>query len=398
MQAEIRNFTVLRPRCARRGDRCSASATRHLRHRSLPHDSHNTDFSTTTTSLRSPFPPFQQVIVDHDGKANAPNATNSSAGVFAQDEWRPLDRLTVTGGLRYQKTTTTANSTPHWDVRGLDFRGNKLVGALTGTWQVMPELNAFVSYATAFRAPSIIERLFNGPTPEGTGFQILNPSLEAESSRNWDVGLKYRRQRAFMELVLFRSDIQNGIIQYFLTPQEIAALPSDLQSQIQESHAQFTVQQRNADRLRYQGVELSLGYRFTNGLTLGGNFTDLDGKRFDPTNPPTGDTYSNKLVAYARWQPESGRYWVEYRVRHNGSKNADVVPGEPLSPIGPVLPAFTVHSIAGGVTLFESAGMRHTLQVEVANVTDELYAEFSNASFFRPEAGRHVTASYRLQF
>jgi hypothetical protein len=30
--------------------------------------------------------------------------------------------------------------------------------------------------------------------------------------------------------------------------------------------------------------------------------------------------------------------------------------------------------------------------------TNELYAEFSNATFFRPEPGRTATVSYRVKF
>jgi len=33
----------------------------------------------------------------------------------------------------------------------------------------------------------------------------------------------------------------------------------------------------------------------------------------------------------------------------------------------------------------------------IGNLTDELYAEFSNATFFRPEPGRNFTAGYRLE-
>ncbi len=359
--------------------------------------SRNTDFSTTTTTLRFPFPPFQQKIVSTDAVANAPNATNSSWGVFVQDELA-LERLTVTGGLRYQETKTAADSTPGWDTSNLDFDGHKLVGSINATWQIMPELNALVSYGTAFRAPSIIERLFNGATPEGTGFQILNPDLTAEASKNWDIGVKYLRHDAFMELVAFRSDIANGIVQYFLSPAEIAALPPAQRLAIQQSRAQFVVQQRNADHVRYQGLELSVGYRFAQGVTVGGNFTDLDSKRFDATNPPTGDTYSQKIVAYTRWEPQSGRFWLEYRLRHNASKKADLDPNQPVPPVGTVLPSFTVHSLAGGVTLFEREGLRHSLQLEIDNLTNGLYAEFSNASFFRPQPKRNLTASYRIRF
>jgi len=63
-----------------------------------------------------------------------------------------------------------------------------------------------------------------------------------------------------------------------------------------------------------------------------------------------------------------------------------------------VLPSFTVHSLAGGVLLHQHSRQRHRLGLVVENVTDELYAEFTNASFFRPEPGRNAVLTYRWEF
>jgi outer membrane receptor protein involved in Fe transport len=360
--------------------------------------SRNTDFSLTTTVLRFPFPPFEVREESTDDVANAPNATNTSTGVFVQDEVTLGDRLRATGGLRWQQVSTRADATPGWDVGSLDFQDRQLVGSLTTTWQITDELNALASFGTAFRAPNIIERLFNGPTPEGAGYQILNPDLNSEKSRNVDVGLKYRRHNAYFEAVAFETRIQDGVVQYYLSPEEIAALPPDVQAAIAAVHPDFVVQQRNADRLRYRGLEVSSGYRTRAGLTLGGNFSRILAERLGSLNPPTGDTYGTKIVAYARWEPSGGRWWAEYRVRHNDATDAALDPNEPVPPVGRVLPAFTVHVLAGGVTLSERAGVRHELSVAIENLTDELYAEFSNATFFRPEPGRSVKATYRLSF
>ncbi len=361
-------------------------------------DSVNTDDSSTVTTLRFPFPPFEMVVPSHDTVANAPNASNDSLGFFAQDEWTPSARLRVTAGARWQKVSTRAEATPGWDITGLDFSDDKLVGALTATYQVNDSFNALGSYGTGFRAPNIIERLFNGPTPEGDGYQILNPALQSEDSDNWDLGFKYRRPNAFVEVVGFRSEIDDGVIQYFLSPAEIAALPPDVRAEILASRARFVVQQRNAEQLRYEGVEMAAGYRTRFGVTVGANISVLDGERIDSTNPPTGDTYGNKYVGWVRYEPSGGRFWAEYRVRHNGATDANLDPDEPVPPVGSRLPGFTVHGLAGGARLFEFAGMIHEATLAIENLADELYAEFSNATFFRPEPGRNVKLSYRIRF
>ncbi|MGE0640262.1 MAG: TonB-dependent receptor plug domain-containing protein [Thermoanaerobaculia bacterium] len=378
-------------------------------------DSTNTDHSETTTTFRFPFPPsvigvipgftcvdfappFECSFQSTDDVANAPNATNSSWGVFAQDEWSPLDRLRVTAGLRYQRVATRAEATPGWEIAGLDFDDDALVGSVTATWQLLPELNLLASYGTAFRAPSIVERLFNGLTPEGSGYQILNPDLRSEESDNVDLGIKYRRREAYMELVAFRTTVDGGIVQHFLSPEEIAALPAAVRTEITRSRVDFVVQQQNAEQLRYQGIELALGWRFESGLTVGGNYTYLDADRLDSTNPPTGDTYGDKVVAFVRWQPVARPLWIEYRFRYNGSTDANLDPNEPVPAVGTVLPSFAIHSIAAGATLFERGRFSHDVRLEVENLTDELYAEFSNATFFRPEPGRNVKASWRVRF
>jgi len=378
-------------------------------------DSFNTDFSRTTTTFRFPFPPsvigvipgftcvdfvppFECSFTDDDAVANAPNAENSSWGLFAQDEWTAGEKLRLTGGLRYQKVATKARPTPGWETAGLDFDDDALVGSLTATWQLLPELNLLASYGTAFRAPSLIERLFNGLTPEGAGFQILNPDLVSESSDNVDFGIKYRRPNAFLELVLFRSEIDDGIVQYTLSEAEIALLPQEVQDEIAANQVDFVVQQRNAERLRYEGIELALGYRTASGWVFGGNFTHLDEERLDANRVPVGDTYGDKIAAYVRWEPQERPLWVEYRVRRNDATPANLDANEPVPPVGRILPSFTVHTLAGGATLLERGRFAHEVRLAVENLTDELYAEYSNATFFRPETGRNVTASYRLRF
>ena len=359
-------------------------------------DSYNTDFSTTTTTIRTPH--GNAVSVKTDDIANAPNATNTAYGVFAQDEISAGRKWIVTSGVRFNSVDTTAKDTPGWNAGNLGFSDRTFVGALSAKYQLNSAINLLASWGRGFRAPNIIERLFNGPTPEGSGFQILNAQLESETSDNFDLGMKYSRANAFLEAVAFRNEIHGGIIQAYLSPAEIAQLDPVTQAAIAASHAQFVVQQRNTARLRYDGVELALGWRSRRGLILGGNYTWIDGVRIDAANPPTGDSYSNKAFVYARYEPAHGRFWAEYHVRRNGNVDANLEPNAPVPAIGRTLPSFTVHGAGAGARLFQHGGSTHEVTLWVENLTDELYAEFSNATFFRPEPGRTAKVSYRVTF
>ena len=92
-------------------------------------------------------------------------------------------------------------------------------------------------------------------------------------------------------------------------------------------------------------------WRGERGVTLGGNYTYLDGERIDSTNPPTGDTVTNKLNAFARWQPLEGRYWLEYRLRHNGEERANLDAGSPIPPGNPSLSTMCTSTTRGAARM-----------------------------------------------
>lgn len=359
-------------------------------------ESRNSDFSRTVTSLRFPFPPFQMEVSESDDVANAPNAKNTSYGVFLQDEILLTDQLKAIVGLRYQKVNTEAQTTPGWDIAGLDFEDDNVVGAVNLLYALSPSWSLVANWGTAFRAPNIIERLFNGPTPEGLGYQILNPDLVAETSTNYDFGFKFQNRNAHFEAFYFQNEIEDGIIQAFLSDAEIAALPAALREEIESTGIDSVVQQRNFDRLEYRGYEVSGAYRWENGFGLGGNLSHLNGERNNGQPVPTGD-YSSKYNVFLRYDPMDKPYRVEYRVRHNTSERVPLSPGEPPPLVGVELPAFTVHSLLAAYTL-DAGSQRHTFALLGDNLTDELYAEFSNATFFRPAAKRSVTLSYSIGF
>ncbi len=117
-------------------------------------DSFNTDRSVTTTTIRFPFPPFAIVDLSKDTTANAPNAKNSSWGLFVQDEIPLGNRVKATVGARYQKVETRAKATPNWDISGLDFSDDEVVGTANLLVQATDSLNFFVSWVALSARPT----------------------------------------------------------------------------------------------------------------------------------------------------------------------------------------------------------------------------------------------------
>ena len=367
-------------------------------------DSFNTDQALTQGFIAFQFDPTMPpvdsgppIFSSFDDVANTPNAENTNYGFFVQDQFLLGSRLSGTVGLRYSAGDTKAKPTSGIPTLPADFSDSQTVGAVNLVYQATDNLHLIGTYGTAFRMPNIVERLFSGLTPEGSGFQILNPDLQSETSANFDLGLKYRRRNAILELVYFRNEIDNGIIQYFLSDDEIDDLPDDIKDLIDMLGVNFVVQQRNLDQVVFKGVEALVGYRFNNGVSLGANYTYFDPEFIDSDNPPTGNTYSDKFNFHVRYDQPRGRYWAEYRVRVNGEADTVSDPDQPVSPVGLILPSFQIHTLAGGVTLFPESSIRHMFGLIVDNFTDELYAEASNSSFFRPQPKINVSLSYRMK-
>ena len=59
---------------------------------------------------------------------------------------------------------------------------------------------------------------------------------------------------------------------------------------------------------------------------------------------------------------------------------------------------FTLHGLSAFVELDSSQQVSHQIGLAIQNLTDELYAEFTNISQFRPQPKRNFVLTYRLRF
>lgn len=337
--------------------------------------SENTDYSKTTIVG------FGPPMVDESNASNVPNATYQSLGAFAQGEIEIVPRASLVLGARYQGINAKTRATPDWDGTPAEKSDHTVVGAANAIVEVTRGLSVVASVGRAFRAPNIIEWFFEGPTPEGSGYQVSNPDLTAETSFNVDLGLRYRNAWLAAETFVFRNKIFDGI-RIAPVGEEIDGLPA--------------FRNVNVDELLYRGVETSATVFLPQGFSVSGGYTYLDSKDVLEPNNPVGETFATKITGSVRYDAPGDRFWAAYDVRHNGDQK-DVALG--TNPIGDILPSFTVHDLRAGVTVFQGAsGVSHRVGLTVANLTNELYAEFSNASFFRPEPKRNLFITYELNF
>jgi hemoglobin/transferrin/lactoferrin receptor protein len=337
-------------------------------------DSENTDFSRTTVLG------FGPPMVEESDRPQVPNSTLRNLGLFLQDQLDLSPRATVILGVRYHDVRAETEPTPGFTGDALEDTDRTVVAAANGVLELTDRVNLIGSIGRGFRAPNLVERFFDGPTPEGAAFQSPNPQLQPETSLNVDLGVRLQGERLYLEAFAFRNRIDDGI-RIAPTGRTIDGLPE--------------FQNVNVDELLFRGVELSGDVFPYRGLYTGGNLTWVDSEDANDPSNPVGESFSVKLNLHAGYRDALDRYWIEYGIRHNGERDDVILVN---NPIGSTLPAFTIHAIRASARVFRAAGVTQRVGLAVENLTDELYAESANASFFRPAAGRSLILTWGMFF
>jgi outer membrane receptor protein involved in Fe transport len=323
------------------------------------------------------------IILDTDNTPKLPYARYRSLGVFLQDDIALFSRTSLILGLRYQNVNARTKPTPGLESEELfNSTDDTLVGTANLLFSITDDLRLVLSIGRGFRSPNLIERFFDGITPEGSGYQVRNTKLTAEASLNVDLGFKFRRKNVQLEATYFNNVIRDGIR---LTDTGLVDAETDLP----------IYQNINVDKLRMQGVEAVARIFFNFGLSTQANVTYIKSKDLGNPETPYVDTYSSKFNLNVRYDHPKRLFWVGYDLRINGEQK-DVLLVQ--NPIGDIIPGFVVHSISAGITLFKNSSFPQQLGIIIGNLTNELYSEFSNASFFRPAPKRHIVLTWATRF
>jgi len=312
-------------------------------------------------------------------RTQIPNATLSSLGLFVQNDVRLHDRFSVILGGRFQTTDSKPRADGTTSVPD-GVRNSTGVYAVNGLFRATDQVNFVATVGRGFRAPNLVERYFDGPTPEGSAYQSATPDLKPEQSLNVDLGAKVATGRVTSEVFLFQNRISDGIR---------IAFAGDSIDNLPRYH------NVNVASLRMRGAELSVAAQIADGWSATANWTRLLAKNLSDEAQAVGDVYASKTNLALMYRAPANRWWAEYAVRYNG-RQSQIVAGS--SPVGDVLPSFTVHSIRGGFMPWTTRGVRQELGFQVNNLTNELYAEVANAGFFRPEVRRNLVVTITTWF
>lgn len=221
---------------------------------------------------------------------------------YLQASWQFLPTWRLDTGIRY--SNVHYKSKDHYLSNGNDSDKtdyNKVLPSAALSWQIAPELLAYVSYAKGFETPTFTEMAYQADKDK-SGF---NFALKPSTSDNYEFGLKSQNQLGDFTLAVFQSNTKDDIV---------SAGTSNGRSTF-----------RNADKTLREGVEFTWNKKLWRDLTATASYAYLDAT-FDADVPVNLDKEGNVLAAAIpsgnaipgiaknqafiniAWQPEQGFY------------------------------------------------------------------------------------------
>lgn len=216
------------------------------------------------------------------------------SGYYAQYQSTLFDRLTLTGGLRYDDDQ--------------QFGGHTSVKA-AAAWQVFDGTTLHANYGNGFKAPSLYEQFSQYSSPLGP--------LAPETAHGWEAGVDQRlfNDRIKASLTYFDRDTRNLID---FQSCFVAAPPAGCVARGPQGGYYF-----NIGRSRADGEEFDLTGRITDTLSGGLNFTDMNTRDTTPDDPLEGLSLTRRPhiqgSANLTWSP-TNEFSVGASVTHEGSR------------------------------------------------------------------------------
>jgi iron complex outermembrane receptor protein len=299
---------------------------------------------------------------------------------YVQASWQFLPTWHLDTGVRY--SNVHYKSKDHYLNNGNDSDKtdyNKVLPSAALSWQIMPELLTYVSYAKGFETPTFTEMAYQTDSTK-SGF---NFDLKPATSDNYELGLKSQNQLGDFTLAVFQSKTQNDIV---------SAGTSNGRSTF-----------RNADKTLREGVEFSWNKKLWKDLEINTSYSYLDAK-FDAAIPAVGAVKAvqkgnvipgiakNQAFLALAWKPEQG-FYTGIDAQYMDKVYVDDINSD-------TAPSYTVASIYTGYAWkYADWGINGFARID--NLFDKNYAgsvivNDSNSRFFEPADGRNWSAGLKV--
>ncbi|MDC5472765.1 TonB-dependent receptor [Acinetobacter baumannii] len=310
---------------------------------------------------------------------------------YLQASWQFLPTWRLDTGVRYSnvhyksKDHFTSGPDQYGTVNGDDSGKtdyDKVLPSAALSWQILPELMAYMSYAKGFETPTFTEMAY----PADTSKSGFNFDLKPSTSDTYEAGLKSQNQLGDFTLAVFQTKTKNDIV---------SAGSSN-------GRAAF----RNADKTLREGVEFAWNKKLWRDLTAIASYTYLDAT-FDSTVPAAGKISEipegnaipgiakNQAYVSLAWQPSHGLYGgvdVQYMDKvYVNDTNSDAAPSYSVTSANVgyawVMGDWKVNSFARVDNLFDR---NYAGSVIVNDSTQPV------GRYFEPADGRNWSAGLRV--
>ena len=299
---------------------------------------------------------------------------------YLQASWQFLPTWRLDTGVRYSNVHYKSEDRylSNGDDSGkTDY--NKILPSAALSWQIVPELMAYVSYAKGFETPTFTEMAYQTDTSK-SGF---NFNLKPSTSNTYETGLKSQNQLGDFTLAVFQTKTKDDIVA----------------AETIGGRATF----RNADKTLREGVEFAWNKKLWRDLNATASYTYLDAT-FDSIVPaagkiseiPEGNTIpgiaKNQAYASLAWQPSHGLYGgvdVQYMDKvYVNDTNSDAAPSYSVTSANVgyawVMGDWKVNSFARVDNLFDK------------NYAGSVIVNDGNSRYFEPADGRNWSAGLRV--
>lgn len=286
-------------------------------------------------------------------------------GAFVQDSIE-IGRITIKPGLRYESVDVKADASSidmgASGATAVSKRFDAWLPQLGAQWRVVGGVQAFANYARGFRAPSAgeLNNFFGNITPFYGYYILPNPNLKAETSNNFDLGLRDAEGAFQWEASAFYGKYRNFIERY-ANAGSVGTRPV------------VTLQQsRNQTRATIKGFELKakteLGQSWGGAWQLHGGYgytkgTGEDGQGLESISPHKLRLAVGQKAATWNW---------ELAATHSAGKKPSDLPSNTTAQF--MSPSFTVLDLTAQMQLRK--GLR--LNVGLFNLTDQKYWNWSD--------------------
>ena len=227
-------------------------------------------------------------------------ANDHTAALYVQDEWNGLKWLNITAGLRLV------------DNHSFGFHLTPKVSAMLSAGDFRFRLG----WSQGFKTPTVKELHYRYLHVMGssTFFNIGNTSLNPQISNYYSVNAEYRGRKATASVTGYLNKLDNMIALVNVSPGEIPAGITTAYLGDGSNNVQARMY-KNMDDARTCGLDVTLSYKVTTGLTLNAAYSYLDTKAhlYDASNDRM-NTVVIDGTAHHKWNA-SAMYSHTFRLR-----------------------------------------------------------------------------------